>query len=148
MDYVANAERGEVIVRLDGAAYPMLPTHEAQVAVETRTGCSMSELWLRCAQYVEAMVRIAATVDTPGTLAIKPGLGLKLSELEAIITEFVRAAGKARGDADLRAVGSRVLELIVKDPQAAAGDVYRALQSAVTGGRSVPKGEPPPAASL
>jgi hypothetical protein len=72
---VANALRGEATIDLDGATFTMRPTYEAIVAVEAATG------------------------STIGTMAMAgANMRLPLGWVAIVVTEFVRASGKATGN--------------------------------------------------
>ena len=72
---MVNDLRGEDEIVLDGATFGMRPTYEAIVAVETATGASI------------------------GTMAMAgANMRLPLGWVAIIVTEFVRAWGKANGN--------------------------------------------------
>lgn len=69
----ANETRGEISLLLEGVAYPMRPSFEAIVAFEKDTGRALLEL------------AVAAEAQR-----------LKITELAAIATRCIQAAGKAQ----------------------------------------------------
>lgn len=132
-DHTINPERGEVAIVLRGASYPMRPSYEAQIAIETRTGASIEELYVRARRLGAAMKD--ANVNPFGA-------GLKLSETAAIVTECVRAAGKQRNDRELKAYKfERVAELLAEDRLAAQTSVVELLTNMLFGGSDEKKGE-------
>ena len=111
----ANEHRGETEIVLDGAAFVMRPTYEAIVAVETATGSTIG-----------AMAMLGANMRLPvGWLAI-------------IVTEFVRASGKATGDAVAAHLNVTRVGGLLQDSGivAASLTVAKVLGDAATGGYS------------
>lgn len=117
---MATSERGEVTVTLDGADYSLRPTFEACSKIEELTGKSLLEL------------AIAAQDNA-----------LHLKEQAIIVTECVRAYGKAEGIASLIGVqATKFGELIFK--AGVLGITPRLeilLAGAVTGGFNPEEGE-------
>ena len=148
VDYTIQPDRGEVAITLSGKIYPMRPSYEAQVAVEERTGCSLEELWLRALRFSQIMFAAVQDSSIPA-VPLSGGVGLKLSETAAIVTEFVRAAGLERNDAQLRAWSvEKTGAMLAQEARGAYyGAVVQILNSALNGGRRDPKDPPPPAAS-
>ena len=110
---MANDLRGEDEIVLDGATFGMRPTYEAIVAVETATGASI------------------------GTMAMAgANMRLPLGWVAIIVTEFVRAWGKANGNqAAANLAVDRVGGLIMDSGIVAAQlTVAKILNGAVTGG--------------
>lgn len=92
-EYVINPERGEVAIVLDGATYPMRPSHEAALMIEQQLGA------LLALSYRHA----------------HPMKGLTNHEVAVIVTEAIRAAGRERGEdgAMLRKVATaKISELV------------------------------------
>lgn len=86
----ANAERGEISIDLEGRAHVLRPSYEAIVAIEAKTGRS---------------IELLAEAAGDGALS--------LAEAAIVVTECVRAQGKAVGDPILQRYGpERVGELI------------------------------------
>jgi len=141
-DYTANAERGEVLIELRGKPYPMRPSYEAQVAIETRLGTSIEDLWVRSARFAEAMFRgtSAEAGDRMGAILradFGPNIGLKLTELAVIVCEFMRAAGREREDVDLKATAhEKTAELLAEIRMAAYPAICTVLNNALSGGAS------------
>jgi hypothetical protein len=71
---MANLERGEIEVDLDGAPHVLTPSYEAQVAIERQTGRSIEQL---------------AQAAGDG--------GLTIEQAAIVVTECVRAHGRAKG---------------------------------------------------
>lgn len=117
---MATSERGEVTVTLDGADYSLRPTFEACSKIEELTGKSLLEL------------AIAAQDNA-----------LHLAQAAIIVTECVRAYGKAEGIASLIGVqATKFGELIFK--AGVLGVTPRLeilLAGAVTGGFTPEEGE-------
>ena len=110
---MANDLRGEDEIVLDGATFGMRPTYEAIVAVETATGASI------------------------GTMAMAgANMRLPLGWVAIIVTEFVRAWGKANGNqAAANLAVDRVGGLVMDSGIVAAQlTVAKILNGAVTGG--------------
>lgn len=88
----ANATRGEVSLELEGAEYVLRPSYEAISAFETQTNRSLIDL-----------ARAAGDGE------------LKLSESAIIVTECIKAHGRATDDKALAAFNAaRVGELILQ----------------------------------
>jgi hypothetical protein len=109
---MVNELRGEAEIVLDGATFGMRPTYEAIVAVESATGASIA-----------TMAMAGANVRLPlGWVAI-------------IVTEFVRAWGKANGNQTAANLAvDRVGGLIMDSGIVAAQlTVAKIMNAAVTG---------------
>jgi hypothetical protein len=132
-DYSVNPERGEVLIVLDGASYPMRPSYEAMVAIEEATGASIEELWLRCTR-LSGAARSAKLVS---------GVGLKLKDMAAIVSECVKASGKQRKDSMLTGFSAeRVGELIAKKRWEANVPIADILTNMLFGGADAKKDAP------
>jgi hypothetical protein len=134
-DYTIFADRGEVAVKIDGVDRPARPSYEAQVAIEQQLGVSIDELFLKARRLAEA----ASDTSAPVT-----GAGFKLMEMATVITECVKAAGKARSDSML--MGWRVevvAEKIAADRFAMNAPVTALLMNALFGGADPKKADPP-----
>ena len=75
----ANPERGEIEVDLDGVPHVLTPSYEARVAISRQTGKSILQL---------------ATAAGDGSLMEE--------DAAIVVTECIRAHGKAIGDRDLQ----------------------------------------------
>lgn len=103
----SNPQRGEVEIALAGRRFTLRPTFQAIAEIEKQTGCGLIEL-LQCLS----------------------GGGVKVSDLAAIITAGLRAAGEpARFDK----VGAMLLESGLEPVMQPVGEF---LVGAVTGGRT------------
>lgn len=88
----ANAERGEVMVELDGVDHVLRPSFEAQVAIERQCGRS---------------IELLAQAAGEGSMSIE--------EAAIVVTECVKAYGKATGEASLTGyTATRVGECIIE----------------------------------
>jgi hypothetical protein len=110
---LANAERGEVSLTLDGADYVLRPTYAACVAIEAQTGRSIIEL------AVDAQAK-----------------SLSLGNAAVIVTECIRAWGREIGRISVEGVQvDRIGELIFADGIAKAMPrIELAMMFAATGG--------------
>ncbi len=125
MTEIANPERGEVEVTLDGVAYPMRPSWEAQQAIERQTGVGMDEFYVRAMRLAQGL--------TGG--AVVGNVGFKLDELVTIVIEGVKAARKDRGEKPLADwKPDRVAELIVNHRMRVVDAVGEFVLNACTGG--------------
>lgn len=75
----ANAERGEIEIDIDGVPHVLRPSYEALLAIEKVTGRGLVELAIRADEGVMTM-----------------------PEAAAVVTECIRAQGKATGDRDMQ----------------------------------------------
>lgn len=109
----ANPERGEISVELEGVPHVLQPSYQAQVAIEQQTGLSLEQL-----------------SDGAGRSA------LSIEHMAIIVTECVRAHGRAIGDAAKAAYQpQRVGECIVETGKLLiAKRLELLLYLAVTGG--------------
>ena len=131
-DYVANADRGEVLIELDGKKYPMRPSYDSQVAIESRLGVSIDELFTRLGKLGEALAGNGSAL----------GSGLKIFEMAVIVAECIREAGKHLGDADLKAVSvEKVGALLARNRLAAQAPIWQILDNMVTGGADPKKAD-------
>lgn len=94
MTEAANPQRGEVDILLDGKSYPMRPSYETMVAIEKELGSLMA---------------VARRFRSEGEG------GITIREAAVIVTEGVKAAGKARKDTMLSGfqvdvVGRKIFE--------------------------------------
>lgn len=88
----ANGERGEITVSLEGVDHVLRPSFEAQVAIERQCGRSIEQL---------------AQAAGEGALTI--------NDAAIVVTECVKAFGRATGDSTMGAYTSqRVGECIVE----------------------------------
>lgn len=118
-----NAHRGEVGITLDGKEYPMLPTYEAMAAVERRLGSVLS---------------LSRRMLDP-----KQGLPT-VAETAVLVTECIRAAGRARNDTILQEVseeiiGQKLYEEGILEVMEAVSEV---LGNMITGGTAPKKRSP------
>jgi hypothetical protein len=124
----ANAERGEIVLKLEGEDYVLRPSHEAIMAFEELTGRGLYEL---------------------ATDAINRKL--RLTETAQIATECIRAWGRATGTASMQQVNARrVGELMLEGEggfKAAVEAVGAMLALACTGGYTA-QGEQKAAATM
>jgi hypothetical protein len=109
----ANRLRGEIEITLDGADYVLRPSYEAITAIEDQTG--------------KALLELAVAADD-GKMGLR--------EMAVVVTECVRAYGRAEGRGDLAAwKADRVAELIYDAGVIAARPrVSLLLAMALTGG--------------
>jgi len=129
-EYAINADRGEVSVTLGGSVYPLRPSYEAQAAIESQTGCTIEEMWARMRRLANAFEGNESPV----------GAGLTLSMMAVIIRECVRAAGKQRDDAVLKAFQlERTMELIAAERFAISEPMTKILTNMLFGGDSEKK---------
>jgi hypothetical protein len=75
----ANAERGEIEVELDGMAHVLRPSFAAQIEIERQTGKSIEQLASRAGDSA-----------------------LSLDDAAIVVTECVKAFGKATGNAAMQ----------------------------------------------
>ena len=88
----ANAERGEITLTLDGGEFVLRPSHEAIEAFESAIGKGL-------------IVLAREAVES----------GLRLGEVAQIVTECVRAWGRATGDRAVQGSNAgRIAELIME----------------------------------
>ena len=88
----ANAERGEVMVELDGVDHVLRPSFEAQVAIERQ-----------CGRSIEMLAQAAGEAT------------MTIEEAAIVVTECVKAYGRATGEASLTGyTTSRVGECIIE----------------------------------
>jgi len=80
----ANEERGEVEVKLEGVSYVLRPSYEAQVAIERQTGKS-----------IEALCAAAGSTS------------LSIDDAAVVVTECIRAQGRAIGDSAMQAFNAK-----------------------------------------
>lgn len=118
----ANRERGEIAIELEGVPHVLRPSYEALVAIEAKAGRS---------------IELLAEAAGDGALSLR--------EAAVVVTECVRAQGKAVGDQSLQHYNEdRVGALIA---EAGKLVIVRHLQLllflAATGGY-VASGEPKP----
>ena len=111
----ANAERGEISLVLDGGTFVLRPTYEAIMAFEEAAGKGLLQL---AREAVQGQLRTA--------------------EVAQIVTECIRAWGRATGQKSTQAVNAvRIAELIHESEIGLRGamDTLAALLSmAATGG--------------
>lgn len=109
-----NRVRGEVGIMLDGAPFVMRPTYDACLAIETQTGLSLLALAQR------------ATGEQ----------GLSLDQMATIVTECVRAHGRATGDGTAANLAKRRVGELLFDsgPAVAQVRVLAVLIAAISGG--------------
>lgn len=128
------ADRGEIAIKLEGVARPARPSYEAQVAIEQQLGLSIDELWLKARRYAGAILDQSVPVA---------GSGFKLMELAVVITECVKAAGKARNDPMLQGWSATVVaEKISLDRFAMNEPVAQLVTNMLFGGADPKKDVP------
>ncbi len=88
----ANETRGEISVDLEGVPYILRPSYEAQVAIERQTGRTIIQL-----------------ADAAGTN------GLSLEHAAIVVTECVKAQGRATSNATLSAFNARTVGECIVD---------------------------------
>jgi hypothetical protein len=109
----------------------MRPSFEAQIAIEQIVGASIDELWTRYQRLADAVAGHASG-----------GVGLRLLEMAAVVTECVKAAGKERDDKNLIAFKpQRVAELIAKNRFAMNDPILKVLTNMLFGGADPKKDE-------
>lgn len=86
-----NAERGEVGIELDGRTYPMRPSYEAILDIENKIG---------------PILALSMRLRDPGQM-------LSLEEIATIVCSCIRAAGRAREDKMLSAVGVEKIQALI-----------------------------------
>lgn len=118
----ANAVRGEFSLPLGGKVYVLRPSYEAIVAIEEQTGKGLLQLFNDAA-----------------------GAALTLRETGIVVSEFIRAQGRAVDDALMAAVdATRIAKLIMEaetGPAGAMGTVGPILGSVACGDYTA-SGEP------
>lgn len=120
------SDRGEVGIEIEGVIRPARPSYEAQVAIEQALDCSIDELFLKARK----LARAAAHANAPSA-----GAGFKLREMAVVITECIRAAGKARNDTMLQGYSAEVVgEKIAPNRFAMNGPVTALLTNMLFGG--------------
>lgn len=80
MTAVANEERGEISIELEGVPHVLRPDYTAQIAIERATGHTIQHLAQICGS-----------------------TGLKIEQAAVVVTECVKAQGRAIGDSALQA---------------------------------------------
>lgn len=120
------ADRGEVAVEIDGVARPARPSYEAQVAIEQQLDCSIDELFFKARK----LLRASSHANAPSA-----GAGFKLREMAVIVTECIKAAGKARNDSMLQGYSADVVaEKIASNRFAMNASVSALLTNMLFGG--------------
>lgn len=137
-DETIFADRGEVAVTIEGVVRPARPSYEAQVAIEQQLGLSIDELFLKARRLAQAVADTNAPVG---------GAGFKLNEMAVVLTECIKAAGKARSGMLQGYKAEVVAEKIALDRFAMNQPVTALLVNMLFGGAD-PKKDPaaPPAA--
>lgn len=119
---LANPERGEVELMLDGKAYPLRPSYTAMRAIEHGTG--------------KTLVQLSAAVGR-GAFG-----GLPLDEMAVIVVEGIKAAGRDRNDDPMLTGidGGRIGELIYDTGVIeVTKTIERFLMNALSGGTTKKK---------
>ena len=110
---IANETRGELSITLEGVEYGLRPSWQAIDAIERQTGKSLHELGAAAETY-----------------------RLSVGELATIVTECIRAWGRANEQSTIAAFQrDRIAEILIEDGVLAAqARVALVLLLAVTGG--------------